>query len=85
MTGPRGTIDEQVWGREMIRLRRISLVLCAALAAVVTRTVIDGPELLVDLTGALIVVLLLCALALRRRGVRLQPGAWSETERADGP
>jgi hypothetical protein len=68
----------------MNRLRRISLLLSAALAAVVARTVINGPKLLGDLTGALIVVLLLCSLALRRQGVRLQPGASSETERVDG-
>ena len=46
----------------MNRLRRISLLLSAALAAVVARMVIDGPKLLGDLTGALIVVLLLCSL-----------------------
>jgi hypothetical protein len=40
-----------------------SLLLSAALAAVVARMVIDGPKLLDDLTGALIVVLLLCSLA----------------------
>jgi hypothetical protein len=67
----------------MNRLRRISLLLSAALAAVVARTVINGPKLLGDLTGALIVVLLLCLLALRRQGVRLQPGTPSETERVD--
>jgi hypothetical protein len=67
----------------MNRLRRISLLLSTALAAVVARTVINGPKLLGDLTGALIVVLLLCSLALRRQGVRLQPGAPSETERVD--
>jgi len=38
-------IDKQVWEREMNRLRRISLLLGAALAAVVARIVIDGPEL----------------------------------------
>jgi hypothetical protein len=45
--------------------------------------VIDGPKLLGDLSGALIIVLLFCSLALRRQGVRLQPGATSETERVD--
>ena len=68
----------------MNRLRRIILLLSVALAAVIARMVIDGPKLLVGLTGALIVVLLLCSLALRRQGVRLQPGASSETERVDG-
>jgi hypothetical protein len=43
-------------------LRRISLLLSVALAAVIARMVIDGPKLLGDLTGALIVVLLLCSL-----------------------
>jgi hypothetical protein len=45
--------------------------------------VIDGPKLLGGLTGALIVVLLLCSLALRRKGVRVQPHVTSETERVD--
>jgi hypothetical protein len=64
-------------------LRRIILLLSVALAAVVSRMIIDGPNLLSGLTGALIVVLLLCSLALRRQGVRLQPGASYETERVD--
>lgn len=80
--GPRDAIDEQVWERTMNGLRRIILLLSVALAAVVARMIIDGPNLLSGLTGALIVVLLLCSLALRRQGVRLQPGASSETERA---
>jgi hypothetical protein len=65
----------------MNRLRRIILLLSVALAAVIARTLIDGPKLLGGLTGALIGVLLLCSLALRRQGVRLQRSAWSETER----
>jgi hypothetical protein len=81
--GARAAIDEQVWERTMNRLRRIILLLSVALTAVIARTVIDGPKLLGDLTGALIVVLLLCSLALRRQGARLQPGASSETERVD--
>jgi hypothetical protein len=64
-------------------LRRIILLLSVSLAAVIARMVIDGPKLLAGLTGALIVVLLLCSLALRRHGVRLQPGASSKTERID--
>jgi len=67
----------------MNRLRRIILMLSAVLAAVIARLVIDGPKLLSDLTGALIVVLLLFSLALRRQGVRLQPGVVPETERVD--
>jgi hypothetical protein len=67
----------------MNRLRRIIPLLSVALAAVVARIIIDGPNLLGGLTGALIVVLLLCSLALRRQGIRLQPGAPSETERVD--
>jgi hypothetical protein len=78
---PRAAIDEQAWEHEMNRLRRIILLLSVALAAVIARMVIDGPKLLGGLTGALIVVLLLCSLALRRQGVRLHPGASSETER----
>ncbi len=66
-------------------LRRISLLLSVALAAVIARMVIDGPKLLGDVTGALILVLLLCSLALRRQGRRLQPGASSETEQVDAP
>jgi xanthine/CO dehydrogenase XdhC/CoxF family maturation factor len=81
--GARAAIDEQVWERTMNRLRRIILLLSVALAAVIARMVIDGPKLLGGLTGALIVVLLLCSLALTRQGVRLQPGASSETERVD--
>jgi hypothetical protein len=67
----------------MNRLHRIIVVLGVALAAVIARMVIDGPKLLGDLAAALIVVLLLCSLALRRQGVRLQPGASSETKRVD--
>jgi hypothetical protein len=81
--GTPAAIDEQVWERTMNRLRRLILLLSVALAAVIARMAIDGPKLLRDLTGALIVVLLLCSLALRRQGVRLQPGASSETERVD--
>jgi hypothetical protein len=65
----------------MNRLRRIILLLSVALAAVIARTVIGGPKLLGALAGALIIVLLLCSLVLRRQRVRLQPSASSETER----
>ena len=64
-------------------LRRISLLLSVALAAVIARMVIDGPKLLGDLSGALIILLPFCSLALRRQGVRRQPGAPSDTERVD--
>jgi hypothetical protein len=76
-------IDQQVWERTMNGLRRIVLLLSTALAAVVARIIIDGPKLVSGLTGALIVVLLLCSLALRRQGRRLDPGASSETGRID--
>jgi hypothetical protein len=56
-------------------LRRISLLLSAALAAVVARMAIDGPELVGGLTGAPILVFLVCSLALRRRGHQLHPSA----------
>jgi hypothetical protein len=79
----RGAIDEQVWERSMNGLSRVILVLSLALAAVVARIVIDGPTLLGELAGALIVVLLLCSLALRRQGLALHPGASSETEGVD--
>jgi hypothetical protein len=71
-------IDERVWERAMNGLRRIIVLLSVVLAAVVARTVIDGPKLLGGLTGALVVVLLLCSLALRRHGLRLRPGDSSE-------
>jgi hypothetical protein len=64
-------------------LRRISLLLSVALAAVIARVVIDGPKLLSGLTGALILVLLLFSLRLMQQGRRLDPGASSETERVD--
>ena len=64
-------------------LRRIILLLSLALAVVVACIFIDGPKLVGDLSGALIIVLLFCSLTLRRQGVRLQPGATSETERVD--
>jgi hypothetical protein len=64
-------------------LRRIILLLSVSLVAVIARMAIDGPKLLSGLTGALVVVLLLCSLALRRQGVRRRPGASSETERHD--
>jgi hypothetical protein len=65
----------------MNRLRRIIVLLSIALAAVIARIVIDGPKLLGSLTAALIVILLLGSLALRRQGVRLQPGTSSDAER----
>jgi hypothetical protein len=71
----RAATDEHVWQREMNTLRRIGLVLSAALTAVVAHIVIDGPELIGDLGAALILLLLLCSLALRRQGQRLRPGA----------
>lgn len=79
--GAPAAIDEQVWEREMGRLRRISLLLSTALAAVLARIVIDGPGLVGGLTGALIVLLLVCAVALRRLGRRLGPGTSSNTDR----
>ncbi len=82
-TDRRPTIDEHVWQREMNTLRRISLVLGAALAAVAARIVIDGPELVDDLTAALILLLLVCSLALRRQAHQLRPAASSQTKRAD--
>jgi hypothetical protein len=36
--------------------------------------VIDGPELIGDLTAAVILSLLICSLVLRRQGHRLRPG-----------
>jgi hypothetical protein len=65
-------------------LRRISLLLSVALTAVIARMVINGPELLAGLTAAAMLALFLFSLYLMQRGRRLQPGASSEPERADG-
>ena len=81
--GTRAVIDVQTWERTMSRLRLISLLLSVTLAAVVARMVIDGPKLLGDLTGALIFVLLVWSLALRRQGRRVRPGASSKNTRVD--
>jgi hypothetical protein len=67
----------------MKRLRRITLLLGAALAAVIARIIVDGPKLPLDLTGALMLLLLTCSVALRRHGRRLNPDASSEAERVD--
>jgi hypothetical protein len=82
--GTQGAFDEQAWQREMNALRRISLLLSVAFAALCARIVIDGPNRLDCLTGALILFLLLCAMALRRQGRRLQAAPRPETERVDG-
>jgi hypothetical protein len=81
-TGRRAVLDECVWRREMTTLRRIGLVLGAALVAVVTRMVIDGPGLVDGLIAALILVLLMFSLVLRRQGRRLRAGAPTPTKRA---
>ncbi len=67
----------------MKRLRQIILLLIATLTALVARMVIDGPELLGTVIAALIVILLICALALRRQGRRLQAGGSARTEQFD--
>lgn len=67
----------------MNRLRRLGLLLSATLAAIVARMVIDGPDLVAGLAGALILVLLVWSLALRRQAHRLRPSASSQTKRAD--
>ena len=82
-TERRTATDGDVWEREMNTLRRISVVLSAALAAVVARIVIDGPEPVDDLTAALILLLLIFSLVLRRQGHRLRAGASFRTKRAD--
>lgn len=64
----------------MNRLRGMTLLLGGATAAVIARIVVDGPKLLVDLAGALLLLLLACARALTRHGRRLNPDASSETE-----
>jgi hypothetical protein len=65
------------------RLRRITLLLGAAVAAIIARIIVDGPKLPLDLTGALMLLLLTCSVALRRHGHRLSPYASSEAERVD--
>ena len=82
-TERRTATDGDVWQREMNTLRRISVMLSAALAAVVARIVIDGPELVDDLTAALILLLLIFSLVLRRQGHRLRAGASFRTNGAD--
>ena len=67
----------------MNRLRRIILLLSVTLAAVIARMVIDGPKLIGGLTGAVLLVLLLCSLRLRQQGRRLQLRSTSDTERVD--
>ncbi len=67
----------------MTRRRRITLLLGAALAAVIARIVVDGPKLSLDLTGALMLLLLACSVALGRHGRRLDPDPSSEAERVD--
>jgi hypothetical protein len=79
----RAVVDEQRWELEMIRLRRISLLLSVGLAAVIGRIVIDGPKPLGDLAGGLILALLLCSLGLRRQGRRLLPAVSSDTDDVD--
>jgi hypothetical protein len=76
-------LREQVWEREMNRLRRIRALLIIALAAVIARIAIDGAKLFVVLAGALILALLLCTLALIRQGGPLRPHAESDDERSD--
>jgi hypothetical protein len=67
----------------MKRLRRITLLLGGAVAAAIARIIVDGPKLPLDLTGALMLLLLTCSAALRRHGRRLYPYASSEAERVD--
>jgi hypothetical protein len=62
-------------------LRRVSLLLSVALAAVIARIVINGPTLVSGLTGALVLALLLFSLRLKQQGRRLKPSASPETER----
>jgi membrane protein YdbS with pleckstrin-like domain len=76
-------LGEQVWEREMNRLRRIRALLIIALAAVIVRVAIDGAKLIVVLAGALILGLLLCTLALIRQGGRWRRHAESDNERSD--
>lgn len=82
-TAARAAADEQAWARAMHRLRQITVLLGTALAAVLARILIDGPQLASALTGALILLLLACSIALRRRGRRLDPGASSQIGRDD--
>jgi hypothetical protein len=59
----------------MNRLRTIILVLGATLLAIVARMIIDGLTVLDVLTAALMIVLLLASLHLRRQASRLRPRA----------
>jgi hypothetical protein len=79
--GPGATVS--VGPATMNRLRRIILLLSVTLAAVIARMVIDDPKVIGGLTGALLLVLLLCSLRLRQHGRRLHLRATPETERFD--
>ncbi len=57
----------------MNRLRTIILVLGATLLAIAARMIIDGLTVLNGLTAALMIVLLLASLHLRRQCSRLRP------------
>ena len=59
----------------MNRLRTVSLLLGFTLLTVAARMIIDGVTPLGGMTAALMIVLLVASLLLRRRGTRLRPGA----------
>lgn len=67
--------DQANWDREMNRLRTVSLLLGFTLLTVAARMIIDGVTPLSGMTAALMIVLLVASLLLRRRGTRLRPGA----------
>ena len=76
-------MNQAAYDRAIRRLRVCVRVLSAVLLALIARSVIDGANLAVVLTEALIALLLLASAALRRYGRRLQPHA-SATPAARG-
>jgi CHASE2 domain-containing sensor protein len=68
-------LNQAAYDRSIRRLRVCVRVLSAVLLALVARSVIDGANLAVVLTAALIALLLLASAALLLYGRRLEPHA----------
>ena len=68
-------MNQTAYDRAIRRLRVCVRVLSAVLLALIARSVIDGVNLAIVLTEALIALLLLASAALWRHGRRLQPHA----------
>jgi hypothetical protein len=57
----------------MSRLRLINRLLSAILLAILARTIVSGPSIATELSGAIIALLLLASLLLTREGRQLKP------------